>query len=190
MAYKVNGIEYYHLQTSYSSHLEVVIIFFLLGGVDDFFYGHSLAESFPASSSMVASWQPITFLPQEGPGRTAIIWGFSKATLPTEAVTVSLRITPVASKFSLLTKTVTTSMYHLSPSAWLDRARGLASSTTNLVVGTTWVPTSIGLVAWLVGKSFGISMSGSVERTMAYLSGGVSAGPGRVRRMSRTSCPP
>ena len=167
MAFKDNGIEYYNRQISYSSCLEAIIIFFFLGGVDDvfyghspsewhdnpsaqrqlsvsslgevgdIFYGHSPAESYPASSFMVASWQPITFLPLVGPGRTTTIWRFSKVTLPTEAVTVSPRITPVASKFSLLMKAVTTNMYHLSPSAWLDGPRGPASSTTNPVVGTT-----------------------------------------------------
>ena len=135
MAFKVNGIEYYHWQTSYSSHLEVVIIFFFLeevedvfygcspaewhdnpsaqrqlsvsslGEVGDIFYGHSPAKSFHASSSMVASWQPITFLPLVGPGRTAAIQGFSKATLPTEAVNVSPGIThqsqPTCTNFPL-----------------------------------------------------------------------------------------
>ena len=167
MAFKVNDIEYYHPQTSSLSCQKVAIIFFLLGGVNDIFYGHSPTEwhdnpstqrqlsvsslgevgevfngcsptkSFPASSSMVASWQPITFLPLVGPGRTAAIWGFLKATLPTEAVTMSLRITPVASKFSLLIKAVTTNMYCLSPSAWSDGVRGPASSTNDLVVGAT-----------------------------------------------------
>ena len=102
------------------------------------------------------------------------------ATLPNEAVTVSLRITPVAAKFSLLIEAVTTNMHCLSPSAWSDGVRGPASLTTDPVVGTTWVSTSIGPVAWPVGKSFGISTLGSVERTMASLSGRVSAGPGRV----------
>ena len=98
MAFKVNDIEYYHQQMLYSSCLEVVIIFFSLGEVSDVFYGWSPAKSFPASSSMVVSWQPTTFLPLVDPGRTAAIWRFSKSTLLTEAVTVSLRVTPVASK--------------------------------------------------------------------------------------------
>ena len=167
MAFKVNGIEYYHLQMLSSSCLEVVIIFFLLGEVNDVFYRcsptkwhdtpstqrwlsvsflgevgdisyrHSPTKSFPTSSSMVVSWLPITFLSLVGPGRTATIQGFLKATLPTEVVTMSWRIILVASKFSLLTKAVTTNMYCLSPSAWFDGMRGMASSTTNLVVGTT-----------------------------------------------------
>ena len=44
MAFKVNDIEYYRPQTSSSSCLEVVIIFLLLGGVDDIFYRHSPTE--------------------------------------------------------------------------------------------------------------------------------------------------
>ena len=135
MTLRVNGIEYCHQQMSYSSCLEAVIIFSFLGEVGDILYGQSPAKSFPASSSMVVSWWPTTFLPLVGPGRTAAIQGFLKATLLTEAVTVSLRVTPVAPKFSLPIETVAINMHILSSSAWLDGARGLASSTTNLVLG-------------------------------------------------------
>ena len=137
MAFTVNSKEYYHWQMSCSSHLKAVIIsFFFRGGWRPplWAFSHSI---FPASSSTVVSWLPITFLSLVGPGRTTAIQGFSKATPPAEMVTVSPRITLVASKFSLLTEAVTTSMYHLSPSAWSDRVRGLASLTTNPVVGTT-----------------------------------------------------
>ena len=41
MAFKVNGIEYYRQQTFYLSHLEAVIMFFFLGGVDNVFCVHS-----------------------------------------------------------------------------------------------------------------------------------------------------
>ena len=180
MTFKVNGIEYCCWQMLYSSHLEAVIIFFFLREVGDIFYRQSPTESFPVSSSMVASWWPTTFLPLVGPGRTTTIWGFLKATLLTEAVTVSPRVTPVASNFSLPIKTVTTNMHHLSSSAWSDGVRGPASLTTNLVVGATWVSTSIGLVAQPVSRSFGISTSDSVKRTVASLSSRVSAGPGGV----------
>ena len=86
---------------------------------------------------MVVPWWPTTFLPLVGPWGTATIWGFSEATLLTEAVTVSLRVTPVASKFRLPIEAVTTNMHHLSSSAWSDGARGPASLTNDLVVGTT-----------------------------------------------------
>ena len=38
---------------------------------------------------MVVPWLPIALLPLMGPGRTAAIWGFWKATPPAEVVTVS-----------------------------------------------------------------------------------------------------
>ena len=44
MAFKVNGIEYYHPQVLYSSHLEVVIICFPPRRGWWHFYGHSPAE--------------------------------------------------------------------------------------------------------------------------------------------------
>ena len=132
--------------------------------------GHPPSVSFPASSSMVVPGLPTTLLPLVGPGRTATIQGFLKATPLDEAVTMSLRITLVASKFNLLTEAVTTSTYHLSPSAWLDGMRGPVSLTTGPVVGTIWATAPVGLVAWPVGKSFGTSTSGLVERTVASLS--------------------
>ena len=143
-------------------------------------YRWSPTKSFSASSSMVVSWQPTTFLLLVGPRWAAAIQGFSKATLLTEAVTVSLGVTLVASKFSLPIEAVTVNTHPLSSSAWLDGVSWLASSTTNLVVGTTWVSTSVGLVAKLVSRSFGVSVSDSVESTMASSPSGVSAGPGRV----------
>ena len=83
--------------------LEAVTIFSFLGEVQgkSHLYRWSPAKSFSVSSSMVASWWPTTFLPFVGPGRVATIWGFLKAPLLTEAVTMSLGVTPVASKFSL-----------------------------------------------------------------------------------------
>ena len=65
---------------------------------------------------MVAPWLPIALLPLMGPWKTATIQGFQKVPSPAEVVTVSLRMTPVASKFNLLTEAVTTSTYHLSSS--------------------------------------------------------------------------
>ena len=169
MTLRVNSIEYCHWQTSYSSCLEAVIIFSFLGEVGDILYRWSPAKSFPASSSTVVSWWPNTFL-----------LGFLKATLPTEAVTVSLRVPLVASKFSLPIEAVTINMHLLSSSTWSDGVRGPASLNTNPVVGTTWVSTSIGLMAWLVSRSFWISTSVLVKRTMVSLPGGVSAGPSTV----------
>ena len=141
----------------YSSHPKVVILTFFFREVGNVPYGHSHSAFFPASSSTVVPWLPITFLPLVGPWRTATIWGFWKATLPAEAVTVSLKITPVASKFNLLTEAVTNSMYHLCSSVWFDWMMGLVNLTTDPVVGTIWVTTSIGLMAWPVDKSFGTS---------------------------------
>ena len=63
--------------------------------------------------------------PFSGPGRAATIWGFSKATLPTEAVTMSPGVTPVASKFSLPIEAVTVKTHHIFSSAWLDGVRGV-----------------------------------------------------------------
>ena len=180
MTLRVNSIEYCHWQMLYSSHLEVVITFFFLGEVGDVFYGWSSAKSFPASSSTIASWQPTTFPPLVGPGRNATIWGFSKAILPTKAVTMSLRVTPVASKFSLSIEAVMISTHLLSSSAWSDGASEPVSSTTNLEVGTTQVSTSIGLTAQAVGRSFWISMSGLVRGTVASLPSRISAGPSRA----------
>ena len=53
---------------------------------------------------MVVPWLPIALLPLAGPGRTAAIWEFWEATPLAEAVTMSPRMTLVASKFNLLTK--------------------------------------------------------------------------------------
>ena len=111
MVFRANGIEYCHWQTSYSSYLEVVIIFSFLGEGSGVFYRWSPVISFPASSSTVVSWLPTTFLPLVGPWRTATIYGFSNATLPSEAVTMSPRVTLVVSKFSLPIEAVTTNMH-------------------------------------------------------------------------------
>ena len=135
-------------------------------------YGHYHSASFLISSSTVAPWLPIALLLLMGPGRTAAIWGFQKA-----AVTVSLRTTLVTSKFNLLTKAVTTSMYHLSSSVWSDGTIELVNLTTNAVVGTSLDMASIGLASWPVSQSF---ISGSVERTVAFSSSGGSTRPGGV----------
>ena len=153
---------------------------FLLREVRDILYGQSPMKSFSTSSSMVVSWWPTTFLPLVGPGKAVAIWGFSKATLLTEAVTLSPGVTPVASKFSLPIEAVTVTTHHLSSSAWLDGVRELASLTTDPVVGTTWVSTSVRLVAQLVSGSFGVSISDLVKRTMASPPSRVSEVPGRV----------
>ena len=105
------------------------------------------------------------FFPLVGPGKAATIWGFSRANLLTGAVTMSLGVTPVASKFSLPIEAVTVNTHHLSPSVWLDGVRGPASSMTNLVVETTWVSILVELVAWPVSMSFGVSTSDLVKKT-------------------------
>ena len=119
-----------------SSHPKAVILTFFFTEVGNVLYGHSHSTPFPASSSMVVLWLPIAFLPLVGPGRTAAIWRFWKATLLAEAVTMSLGMTLVASKFNLLTEAVTTSMYHLSSSVWSDGMMRLVNLTTDPVVGT------------------------------------------------------
>ena len=58
---------------------------------------------------------------------------------------------------------------------------GLASSTTNLVVGTTWVSTLA------VGRSFGVSISALARSTVVSSPGGVSAGLGRVSLTSASA---
>ena len=126
---------HYHPYTWCSSHLEAVIISFSLREVSNVPYGCSHPTSSLANSSMVVPWLLIGLLPQMGPGRTAAIQGFWKATPPAEAVTVSLRMTPVDSRFNLLTKAVTTNMYHLSSSVWSGRTMGLVNLTTDAVVG-------------------------------------------------------
>ena len=103
-----------------------------------------------------------------GPWRTTAIWGFWKATSPAEVVTVYTRMTLVASKFNLLTEAVTISMYHLSSSVWSDRTMGLVNSTSDAVVGSSWVMASIGLASWPVGQS---SILGLIERTVVSPSG-------------------
>ena len=126
---------HYHQQTWCSSHLEAVIISFFFREVSNVPYGHSHSTSSLASSSIVVPWLLIGLLPGMGPGRTAAIWGFWKATPPAEAVTVSPRMTLVDSKFNLLTKAVTTSTYCLSSSVWSGGMTGLVNLTTNAVVG-------------------------------------------------------
>ena len=82
--------------------------------------------------------------------------GIPKATPPTEAITVSLDVTLVASKFSLPTEAVTINMHCFPPPTWLEGMGGPASLSTNPVVGTTWLSTSGGLVAQIVTRSFRI----------------------------------
>ena len=69
--------------------------------------------------------------------------------------------------------------HHLSSSAWSGGV-GAASLTTNLAVGTTQVSSSAGLVAQLVSRSFGVSVSALAKRTIVSSPGRVSAELGRV----------
>ena len=126
---------HYHQQMWCSSHLEVVIISFFFREVGNVPYGCSYPASSLASSSTVAPSLLISLLPAMGPGRTAAIWRFQKATPLAKVVTMSPRMTLVDSKFNLLTKAVTTSIYCLSSSVWSGGTMGLVNLTTDAVVG-------------------------------------------------------
>ena len=115
-------------------------------------WGSHSASFFP-SSSIVVPWLLITPLTQMGPERTAAIWGFWKAPPPAKAVTVPPRMTPVISKFKLLTKVVTTNTYCFSSSAWLGGVMGLVNSTPGVVVEAVWVAALIRLASWPIGWS-------------------------------------
>ena len=138
------------------------------------------AKSFSASSSMVASWWPTAFLSLGVPERVAAMWGFPRATVLMEVITVSPGVTLVASKFNLPTEVVTVNMHCLSPPAWSDGVWGLAILSTDLVVGTTQLSVLAGLVAQSVNRSFRVLMSTSANGTLVLSLGGVSAEPGRV----------
>ena len=110
--------------------------------------------------------------------------GFLGTTPPAELVTVSPRITLVVSRFSLLTKAVTMSTYHLSSLVGSDMMRGTVSLIAGLVVGAIWATTLMGLVALPVSMPGEVFTSGLAGRAMACLSGGASAGPSGVWPMS------
>ena len=73
---------------------------------------------------MLAPWLLIALLSWMGLGRTAAIWGFWKGPPPAKAVTMSQRMTPVVSKFKLLTEVVITNMHHFSSSIWIGWDNG------------------------------------------------------------------
>ena len=85
------------------------------------------SASLLSSSFTMAPWLLITL--HAGPERTAVIWGFWKALLLGKAVTISLRMTPVVSKFSHLIEAVMTSTYQFSSSVWSGEAIGQVNST-------------------------------------------------------------
>ena len=85
--------------------------------------------------------------------------GFPKATLPTEAIMVSLGVTLVASKFNLPMEAVTGNMHCFSPPTWSEGVGGLANLPTDPVVGTTQISTLAGLAAQIIIRSFGVSLS-------------------------------
>ena len=113
----------------------------LLGEVSNVLYGWwhlhgcSLAKSPSASSSMAVHWWLSSL---ESPGREATMQGFPKVILPTEVITVSPGITPVASKFSLPMEVVTVSIHGLSPPTWSEGV-GETGSSPGTVVGMIWV---------------------------------------------------
>ena len=106
--------------------------------------------------------------------------GAPKATPPTEVITVSLEVTPVASKFSLPTEVVTINMHCFSPPTWLEGIRGPDSLSTDLVVGTTWLSASAGIVAQMVARSFGVSVMISANGIIVLPLGEISTDPGRL----------
>ena len=75
------------------------------------------------------------------------MWGFPKVILPTEAITVLLGVTPVASRFSLPMEVVTVSIHGLSPPTWSEGV-GETGSSPGEVVGTIWFSAMAGLAAW------------------------------------------
>ena len=77
----------------------------------------------------MALWLLIALLAGTGPERTAAIWGFQKALLLGEVVTVSPRMTLVVSKFNHLIEVVMTSTYCFSSSVQFSGTLGLVNST-------------------------------------------------------------
>ena len=111
------------------------------------------SASLLSSSFTMVPWSLIALLAGTGPERTATIWGFWKALLLGKAVTVSLRMTPVVSKFNHLIEVVTTSTYHFSSSVWSSGAIGLVNSTPGRAVEAVWVAASIRLASCPLGQS-------------------------------------
>ena len=106
--------------------------------------------------------------------------GLLKATPLTEAITVSPEITPVASKFSLPTEVITINMHCFPLPTWLEGVGGLASLSTDAVVGTTQLSTSAGPVAQMVARSFGVSMSILADGVIVLPLREISADPGQL----------
>ena len=105
---------------------------------------------------------------------------FPKATHPTEVITVSLEVTPVASKFSLPTEVVTVNTHCFSPPTWLEGVGGLASLSTNPVLGTTQLSALAGLVAQMVTRSFGMSVPILAKGIIVLPLGAISEDPSRL----------
>ena len=126
-----------------------------------------------SSSFTMAPWSLIALL--AGPERMATIWGFRKALLPGEVVTVSPRTTLVVSKFNCLIEVVTTSTYQFS-SVLSGGAIGLVSSTPDMVGEVVRVDASIKLGLCSTGQSSTWTL---VEGTVATHgdSGGSSLSP-------------
>ena len=78
---------------------------------------------------------------------------------------LSLRMTPVVSRFNLLIEAVTTSTYHFS-SIWLGRVIGLVMLTPDTVAEGAWGAASIKLASCPIGQS---SIWGLVEGTVVCL---------------------
>ena len=94
---------------------------------------------------------------------------------------VSPRMTPVTSRFNLLTKTVMIRTYCLSSSVWSHGMGRPVSSTMDLVMGAIHTIVLTELVAGLVSMPCEVSTSGLARIGMAPFPCGTSMGPGRVR---------
>ena len=109
-------------------------------------HGWSSVKSLLASSSMVVLWWLPSLPSLESPGREATMQGFPKVILPTEAIMVSLGVTPVASRFNHPMEVVTVSIHGFSPLTWSEDV-GETGLSPSLVVGMIQFSTIAGLAA-------------------------------------------
>ena len=170
----------HHQQTGWTLHLKSVFVFFYSREVHDVLYSESSSRFFTmALGNLITLFALRT-------RRTAAIWGFSEASFPTELVAVSLRMTPVASRFNLLTGVVTIRTYCLSSSVCSHGMGGPVSSTAAPATGAIHAIVLMELVAWLVSAPCEVSTSGLTRIGMAPLPSGVSMGPVGVWPTSTT----
>ena len=103
---------------------------------------------------------------------------------------MSLGVTPATSKFNLPTEVVTVNMHCFSPPTWLEGVGGLASLSTNLVVGTTQLSASAGLAAHMVTRFFGVSVLILADGIIMLPLRETSADPGRLVSAGEVVCSP